>query len=69
VDNQINFLFPGCVQDPVIIGEEINTPPAALDTGTEGVVIAQMGIGEEEDFDRSVHRSHPEYQMDAIPGL
>jgi hypothetical protein len=55
MNDQVDLPFQGKIQDIVVIGEEVLTPPPTVYSWTNGEIKSQMGIGEKEDLDYILH--------------
>ena len=54
MDDKVYFLFLSYIQNVVIIGKEILASPASLNSRMNRKIEAEVGIGEEKNFDEFV---------------
>jgi hypothetical protein len=55
MDDQVRTISPAVIQDPLIVGEEILSSPAALDPGLDRQVESQVRVSKKQDLDRFRH--------------
>jgi hypothetical protein len=51
VDDKVYLFCPGDIQNMMVIGEEVMTTPPPLYLRMNGVIKAEVSVGEEQDFD------------------